>query len=87
MSKSLTSQSDQILADAANVKRRVQMGPSIGTKSRALKRAHLWRKIATIAITIGVVGNAATNTKPVRKTPTNEPNVAMADRRPTTRPV
>jgi hypothetical protein len=59
MSKSLTSQSDQILADAANVKRRVQMGPSIGTKSRALKREHLWKKIAAIAITIGVILVAA----------------------------
>lgn len=55
MSKSLTSQSDQIIADAANVKRRVQMAPSIGSKSRALKRQHLWRKLATIAITIGAI--------------------------------
>jgi hypothetical protein len=55
MSKSLTSQSDQILADAAAVKRRVQMGPSIGSKSRALKREHLWKKIAAIAISIGVI--------------------------------
>lgn len=59
MSKSLTSQSDQILADAANVKRRVQMGPSIGIKSRALKREHLWRKIAAIAITVGAILVAA----------------------------
>lgn len=55
MSKSLTSQSDQILADAAAVKRRVQSGPSIGSKSRALKREHLWKKIAAIAIAIGVI--------------------------------
>ena len=59
MSKSLTSQSDQILADAAAVKRRVQMGPSIGSKSRALKREHLWKKIAAIAISIGVIFVAA----------------------------
>jgi hypothetical protein len=55
MSKSLTSQSDQIIADAAAVKRRVQMGPSIGSKSRALKREHMWKKIAAIAISIGVI--------------------------------
>ena len=55
MSNSLTSQSDQILADAASVKRRVQMGPSIGTKSRALKREHLWKKIAAIAMAIGAI--------------------------------
>ncbi|WP_439469469.1 hypothetical protein [Blastomonas fulva] len=59
MSKSLTNQSDQILADAAAVKRRVQMGPSIGSKSRALKREHLWKKIAAIAISIGVILVAA----------------------------
>lgn len=59
MSKSLTSQSDQILADAAAVKRRVQMGPSIGSKSRALKREHMWKKIAAIAISIGVILVAA----------------------------
>ena len=55
MSNSLTSQSDQIIADAANVKRRVQMGPSIGNKSRALKRQHMWKKVAAIAIAIGVI--------------------------------
>ena len=59
MSKSLTSQSDQILADAAAVKRRVQMGPSIGSKSRALKREHMWKKIAAIAISVGVILVAA----------------------------
>ncbi|WP_373488148.1 hypothetical protein [Blastomonas sp.] len=55
MTKSLTRQSDQILADAAAVKRRVAMGQSIGTKSRALKRQHLWRKIAAIAMAVGAI--------------------------------
>ena len=35
----------------------------------------------------GVVGNAATSTKPVVNTPTSEPAVPSADSEPTTRPV
>lgn len=59
MSKSLTSQSDQILADAAMTKKRVQMNRSIGSKSHALKREHFWKKLGRMVIAIGAVIVAA----------------------------
>ena len=59
MSKSLTSQSDQILADAAMTRKRVQMNRSIGSKSHALKREHFWKKLGRMAIAIGAVIVAA----------------------------
>lgn len=56
MSKSLTSSTtDDALSAARNSLRNSQTNRSIGSKSRALKREHLWKKIAAIAISIGVI--------------------------------
>lgn len=49
------SQSDEILDSARRSLKRVRMGPPIGTKSRALRRAHLFGKIARAATAVGVV--------------------------------
>jgi hypothetical protein len=49
------SQSDEILDGARRSLKRVRMGPPIGTKSRALRRAHLFGKIARAATAVGVV--------------------------------
>lgn len=47
--------SDQTLADAAATLQRVRMDRSIGMKSRALKREHVWRKVGRIALAAGAV--------------------------------
>ncbi|MBK8374687.1 hypothetical protein [Sphingorhabdus sp.] len=49
------SQSDEILDSARRSLKRVRMGPPIGTKSRALRRAHLFGKIARAATAVGVI--------------------------------
>jgi hypothetical protein len=49
------SQSDEILNSASRSLKRVRMGPPIGTKSRALRRAHLAGKIARAAVAVGVL--------------------------------
>ncbi len=48
-------QSDDILDSARRSLKRVQMGPPIGTKSRALRRAHFYGKVARAAMAVGVV--------------------------------
>lgn len=49
------SQSDQILDSARRSLRNVRMGPPIGMKSRALRRAHFYGKVARAAMAVGVV--------------------------------
>lgn len=49
------SQSDQILESARRSLRNVRMGPPIGMKSRALRRAHFYGKVARAAMAVGVV--------------------------------
>ncbi|MEO1044085.1 MAG: hypothetical protein AAFX04_01445 [Pseudomonadota bacterium] len=49
------SNSDQIMADARNALNNVRYARSIGLKSKALKRKHLWGKIGRVAIATGAV--------------------------------
>lgn len=49
------SQSDEILQNARRSLQNVRMGPPIGTKSRALRRAHFYGKVARAAVAVGVV--------------------------------
>jgi hypothetical protein len=49
------SQSDEILASAQRSLRNVRMGPPIGAKSRALRRAHFFGKVARAAMAVGVL--------------------------------
>ena len=49
------SNSDEILTSAARSLRTVRMGPPIGMKSRALRRAHFYGKVARAAVAVGVV--------------------------------
>ncbi|MBP6379078.1 MAG: hypothetical protein KA312_01535 [Sphingorhabdus sp.] len=46
-------QSDEILDSARRSLKRVRMGPPIGTKSRALRRAHFFGKLARTGIVVG----------------------------------
>lgn len=46
-------QSDEILDSARRSLKRVRMGPPIGTKSRALRRAHFYGKLARTGIVVG----------------------------------
>ena len=48
-------QSDEILTSASRSLRTIRMGPPIGMKSRALRRAHLYGKIARAAMAVGVL--------------------------------
>jgi hypothetical protein len=48
-------QSDDILSGARRSLTRIQMGPPIGMKSRALRRQHLAGKIARAAVAVGVL--------------------------------
>ena len=50
----IASQSDEILAGSKRALRNVRYNP-IGTKSRALRRAHLWGKISRAALAVGAV--------------------------------
>ena len=50
----IASQSDEILAGSKRALRTVRYNP-IGTKSRALRRAHLWGKISRAALAVGAV--------------------------------
>lgn len=49
------SNSDEILAGASRSLRNVRMGPPIGTKSRAMRRAHFYGKVARAAVAVGVL--------------------------------
>jgi len=49
------SQSDEILQNARRSLQNVRMGPPIGMKSRALRRAHFYGKVARAAMAVGVV--------------------------------
>ena len=49
------SNSDEILTSAARSLRTVRMGPPIGMKSRTLRRAHFYGKVARAAVAVGVV--------------------------------
>jgi hypothetical protein len=49
------SQSDEILTSARRSLKRVQMGPPIGMKSRALRRAHFFGKVARAAVAVGAL--------------------------------
>jgi hypothetical protein len=48
-------QSDEILTSASRSLRTIRMGPPIGTKSRALRRAHFYGKVARAAVAVGVL--------------------------------
>ncbi len=52
---SAASNSDEILDGAGRSLRRVRMGPPIGSKSRALRKAHFFGKVARAAIAVGVI--------------------------------
>lgn len=52
---SIASDSDEILHNAKRSLRNVRMGPPIGTKSRALRRAHFYGKVARAAVAVGVL--------------------------------
>jgi hypothetical protein len=52
-------QSDEILNSARRSLKRVQMGPPIGMKSRALRRAHFFGKLARTGVAIGALLVAA----------------------------
>jgi hypothetical protein len=52
---SIASESDDILSGAGRALKRVQMGPPIGMKSRALRRAHFFGKVARAAVAVGVL--------------------------------
>ena len=47
--------SDEILTGAARSLRTIRMGPPIGMKSRALRRAHFYGKVARAAMAVGVL--------------------------------
>lgn len=49
------SQSDEILHGARRSLKRVRMGPPIGMKSRALRRAHFYGKLARAGIAVGAL--------------------------------
>ena len=49
------SNSDEILTSASRSLRTIRMGPPIGMKSRALRRAHFYGKVARAAVAVGVV--------------------------------
>jgi hypothetical protein len=49
------SQSDEILDGARRSLSRVRMGPPIGMKSRALRRAHFFGKVARAAVAVGAL--------------------------------
>ncbi len=52
---SAANNSDDILDSARRSLDRVKMGPPIGTKSRALRRAHFFGKVARAAVAVGVL--------------------------------
>jgi hypothetical protein len=52
---SIASDADEIHAAANRALKRVQMGPPIGMKSRALRRAHFFGKVARAAVAVGVL--------------------------------
>lgn len=52
---SSASNSDQILHESKRALRNIQASYSIGTKSRALKRAHFWGKVSRAAMAVGAV--------------------------------
>ena len=47
--------SDEILTSASRSLRNIRMGPPIGMKSRALRRAHFYGKVARAAMAVGVL--------------------------------
>ena len=49
------SNSDEILTSASRSLRTIRMGPPIGMKSRALRRAHFYGKVARAAMAVGVL--------------------------------
>ena len=49
------SNSDEILDGARRSLKRVRSGPPIGSKSRALRKAHFFGKVARAAIAVGVM--------------------------------
>ena len=49
------SNSDEILTSASRSLRNIRMGPPIGMKSRALRRAHFYSKVARAAVAVGVL--------------------------------
>ncbi len=49
------SNSDEILTSASRSLRTIRMGPPIGMKSRALRRAHFYGKVARAAVAVGVL--------------------------------
>lgn len=52
---SIASDSEEIHAAASRSLRNVRMGPPIGTKSRAMRRAHFYGKVARAAVAVGVL--------------------------------
>lgn len=52
---SIASQSDEILDGARRSLSRVRIGPPIGVKSKALRRAHFFGKVARAAVAVGVL--------------------------------
>ena len=48
-------QSDEILTSARRSLRKVRMGPPIGIKSRALRQAHFYGKVARTAMAVGAL--------------------------------
>ena len=53
--RSPASNSDEILTSASRSLRTIRMGPPIGMKSRALRRAHFYGKVARAAVAVGVL--------------------------------
>jgi hypothetical protein len=49
------SDSDEILTSARRSLKRIHMGPPIGMKSRALRRAHFFGKVARAAVAVGAL--------------------------------
>jgi hypothetical protein len=47
--------SEEILTSASRSLRTIRMGPPIGMKSRALRRAHFYGKVARAAVAVGVL--------------------------------
>jgi hypothetical protein len=52
---SIASESDEVLTSARRSLSRIQMGPPIGMKSRALRQAHFFGKVARAAVAVGVL--------------------------------
>jgi hypothetical protein len=52
---SVASESDEVLSSARRSLARVRMGPPIGMKSQALRRAHFFGKVARAAVAVGVL--------------------------------